>query len=279
MRLVQRDREMEQIDLGKLTQQFRDDGVVAIVLMGSFARGDAGRYSDIDLVRFLGVDGVARDAQTHLVDQMFVVVSDMTPSESEAWFADPDKASSCIAGVRSARPLWDPHDYFADIQKRAQAFVWDEPMQAKADVWASGQMVGWIEEVQKGLEGLRRHDTGRMLNARHGLSWGLTDVVRVQRGILITGDNTIYPEVAASFGHDSPWVSLSRQVFGISDGLTLAEQVSAGLWLYVLTVDLLGTAIQPEDEALLKEAVRRIERELAGSFNNIMHADADKPRR
>ncbi|MDJ0765320.1 MAG: hypothetical protein QNJ97_20235 [Myxococcota bacterium] len=199
------------------------------------------------------------------------MVTDVTPSQSKTWFVDPDKASSCIAGVRTARTLWDPHDHFADIQRRAQAFVWDAAMQAEADIWASKQMVGWIEEVQKGLEGLRRNDTGRMLNARHGLSWGLTNVLRVQRGVLITGDNTTYPEVVESLGLDSPWASLSRQVFCIAGGLTLAEQVSAGLRLYVLTVDLLGTSIRQEDEALLKETVRRIESELEGASNKTLH--------
>lgn len=149
---------MDHIDFDRLVQQFQDDGLVAIALMGSFARGDAGAFSDIDLVRFRAVDDVKCDAETHLVDQMFLVVSDVTPSQSKAWFVDPDKASSCIAGVRSARALWDPHGYFADIQSRAQAFVWDAAMQASADAWASKQMVGWIEEVQKGLEGLRRND-------------------------------------------------------------------------------------------------------------------------
>jgi hypothetical protein len=135
--------------------------------MGSFARGDAGTYSDIDLVRFRHVDGVDYSAETHLIDQMFVVTSDVTPSQVNEWFVHPDKASSCIAGVRTARPLWDPSSYFAEIQARARSFAWDESMQAKANAWASEQMVGWIEEAQKGLEGIRRHDTGRMLNARY----------------------------------------------------------------------------------------------------------------
>jgi hypothetical protein len=34
-------------------------------------------------------------------------------------------------------------------------------------------MVGWCEEVNKALEGLRRtHNIGRLLNGCHGLSWG-----------------------------------------------------------------------------------------------------------
>jgi len=255
------------MDFQTLAEEFREDGVRAVVLMGSFARGDSGAFSDIDLVRFRDGNGLASDAKTHLVDQRFVVISDVRPSQTEAWFTDPDKASSCIAGVRAARPLWDSQDHFLAIQKRAHAFVWDEPMQEKANAWASEQMVGWIEEAQKGLEGLRRDDEGRMLNARHGLSWGLTNVMRVQRGILITGDNGTYPEIVESLGLDSPWVSLSRSAFGIVEGLTLCAQVSAGLRLYVLTVELLGEAIRQEHRVLVKEIVQRIRSELAEASN------------
>jgi hypothetical protein len=224
-----------------------------------------------DCPRIRHVDGVDHSAETHLIDQMFVVTSDVTPSQVNKWFVHPDKASSCIAGVRTARPLWDPSSHFAEIQARARSFVWDESMQAKANAWASEQMVGWIEEAQKGLEGIRRHDTGRMLNARHGLSWDLTNVLRVQRGILIASDNTTYSEVAESLGLDSPWVKLSRMVFRIAEGLTLEDQVSAGLQLYVLTVDLLETAIRQEDKPLLREIVQRIESELKEVSNKALH--------
>lgn len=251
-----------QIDFNALAERFRCPDVRAIVLMGSYARREPGVFSDVDLVRFLGADGPARDAETHLVQQTFVVVSDVTPPQVDAWFTKAQEASACIAGVRTARALRDPEGVFRNIQERAHAFVWDEAMQAKADAWASSEMVGWIEEVQKGLQGLRDCDEGRMLNARYGLSWGLTNVMRVQRGVLITGDNATYSEVVESLGADSLWARLSRQAFGIAGGLALQEQVRAGLQLYVLTAELLWEEIRPAHAKLVKEAIRRIRCEL-----------------
>ena len=256
---------MGPIDFDALAARFRDDGVDAIALMGSHARGDAGPYSDVDLVRLRIADSPAREPATHLFNGVFVVVSDVTPADAEAWFSDPDKASACVAGLRRARPLWDPRGAFAALQRRADAFVWDESMQSRANAWAGGQMVGWIEEVQKGLEGLRRNDEGRLLNARYGLSWGLTNVMRVQRGVLITGDNGTYPEVAAAIGRDSQWVRLSRETFGIAGGLSLRDQVVSGLRLYLLTAELIGQALAPHHRALIEEAVARIRKELASA--------------
>lgn len=266
---------MKQIDFNALAEQFRDGGVCAISLMGSYARRDAGDFSDIDLVRFREVNGPEHDAETHLVNRMFVVVSDVTPALAEAWFTDPDRASSCIMGVRTAMPLWDPQGYFAALQRRADAFVWDESMQIKANSWASEQMVGWIEEVQKGLEGLRRNDEGRMLNARYGLSWGLTNVMRVQRGVLITGDNGTYPEVVESVGRDSHWVRLSRRAFGITNGLSLRDQVASGLCLYLLTVELIEEVIQHKHKTLIEEVTRRIRNELERTSNKPVELDRD----
>ena len=41
------------LDLQELSGRFAGPGVKAIALMGSFARGEAGPYSDIDLARFV----------------------------------------------------------------------------------------------------------------------------------------------------------------------------------------------------------------------------------
>ncbi|KPK79146.1 MAG: hypothetical protein AMJ81_13725 [Phycisphaerae bacterium SM23_33] len=253
---------MPQVGPNSLVERFRRPDVRAIALMGSYARGDQGTFSDIDLVLFLKADGPELDPETHLIGETFVVLSQVTPSQVESWFTEPDKATACIAGLRAARALWDPDGDFSSIQKRAQAFVWDAAMQARANAWASRQMVGWIEEVQKGLEGLRTGDEGRLLNARYGLSWGLTSVMRVQRGVLITGDNATYPEVVEHLEADSAWARLSRKAFGIVDGIGLREQVKAGLRLYVLTAALLADALKPEDKTLVDEAVKRIGKEL-----------------
>ncbi len=253
---------MKQADFEALAERSRRPDVSAIALMGSFARGDAGTFSDVDLVRFLQMHGPQRDPETHWLGEAFVVVSDVTPSEVEAWFTRPEKATAFIAGLRTARALWDPRGHFHAIRERARAFVWDTAMQAKADAWAGARMVGWIEEVHKGLEGLRRDDEGRMLNARYGLSWGLTNVVRVRRGVLLTGDNAAYPQVVEHIGADSPWARLSRRAFGIADGLALREQVEAGLRLYVVTATLLADALKPDERRLIGEAARRIKGEL-----------------
>jgi hypothetical protein len=260
------------MNFAALAHQFDASTVKAIVLMGSHARGDAGPYSDVDLVRFVAEENADLDgAGTHLVDDVLVVVSNATPSRVEKWFTDPEQATNTIAGLRIAHTLIDRADTFAALQARAHAFVWDDALQNKADLWASEQMVGWIEEAHKGLEGLRRRDPGRLLNASFGLSWGLSNVVKVQRGVLISGDNGFFNEVAAAVGAETAWSQLRAIAFGVADvhgrPPSLRERVVAGLHLYGLTAELLGPAIQPEHAPLITQTIQLINGEIESAYH------------
>lgn len=247
-------------DFKALVAQFTHPDVDALVLMGSFARDEAGPYSDIDLVRLLAADEANPPGKgSHLMNGRLIVVSQATPTEVDGWFTRPEVAVEVIAGLKTARPLHDPKNTFAAIQQRAHKFVWDDALQQKANQYASRQMVGWIEEVHKGMEGLRRQDVGRLLNARYGLTWGMARLLIVQRGIMLSGDNAFYQQLLASLGENSEWATWWRRAFGTSETIPLSEQIVAGLHVYVLTAVLLDDVLRAEDGPLVRETTRRIQ--------------------
>jgi hypothetical protein len=253
------------VPLEQLIQRFDAPGVRALVLMGSYARGDAAPSSDIDFVRFAN-EAELPDAGSYLIDGHLVVVSTVTPGQVERWFSEPEAVTDTIMGVRSAQALLDRDGYFAEIQVRARAFAWGQAMQERANQRASAMLVGWIEEVHKGLAGLQRNDVGRLLNARHGLSWGLGRVMKVQRGVLLSGDNAFYNEVNQAMGQQSEWVQLLRTAFGIESeegkAPTLSEQVRSGLRLYILTAELLAPVLRTEDRPLITHTIQLIRKAL-----------------
>ncbi|GHO78470.1 hypothetical protein KSD_62410 [Ktedonobacter sp. SOSP1-85] len=253
------------IAFNDLVARFDAPEVCALVLMGSHARGEAGPYSDIDLVRFT-YKAEPSEPESFLFQERLLVVSTVGPDEVERWFHEPQAATDTIAGVRCARALLDREGYFAQIQARAKVFVWDDAMQQRANRWASEMLVGNAEEARKGLEGLRRNDVGRLLNARFGLSWSMSRVMKVQHGILLSGDNAIYDEVAQAMDDQPEWVRLRRAAFGIEDerghALTLHEQVRAGLQLYALTARLLSPILLLEHRPLIEHTVSLIQRAL-----------------
>jgi|TARA_Y100000310_G_scaffold336490_1_gene421162 hypothetical protein len=249
---------MQDIDYQALANRFLIEGVSSIVLMGSHARGDFGPNSDIDIVRFWQEMPDEHEAVTYLIEDHFVVVGDVSLNQVEEWFTSPEMATEFIRGVTQSKALWDREGQFAAIKKRADSFVWDSDMQAKADAFVSKMMVGWIEEVQKALQGFRQNDLGRLLNGKHGLTWGLLKVMRVHQGVLLSGDNGAYPETVASMGEDSQWSSLCRKAFGVVGETSLHAEIEAGLDLYVLTAELLAERLDPADKELIDEAVKRI---------------------
>lgn len=228
--------------------------VQAVLLIGSYARGDAGPYSDVDLLRL--VPAALTGAGGYLWEDKPVNVSDADPETVEAWFAEPEQAVDVVAGLRDARVLYDRGGIGEALKARARTFSWTPDLQQKADVWASRQLASWAEEAHKGLGGLQTGDTGRLLHAQFGLSWGLARTVRVQWGLLSRGDNTFLTDLGAAFA-GTRWLALLHDTYGLT-GLALPERVRAGLELYALTAELLDDALQDADRPLIAHTVRLI---------------------
>lgn len=253
-------------DLDEFWKQWDSPRPQAIALLGSFARGDAGPFSDVDLLFLMPVAAPPPARASFLVTGRLVTVNAVTPEQIDGWFTEPEQAVNVVAALRDGRALQDPDGQFAAIQQRAHSFTWTVEIQAKADRLASRELVGLIEEAHKGMEGLRRKETGRLLNARFGLSWLLARVMRIQRGILGNSDNSFYADVRASLGQESQWSRLLATAFGIPTAdnppPSLREEVGAGLHLYCETARLLAPILQAADKPLIDATVVRIETEL-----------------
>jgi len=273
-------------ELHAYLEDWKTEYTVAFALLGSYARGDAGPHSDLDIVRFVDDDRHKADARSLLIDsgdggtgrngiqralqsprRLLVVLSTVTPSQVDCWFSDPGLALNIIVGLRDGRPLWDPKGIFAAIQQRAVEVKWTRALQEKADQLAGKELVGWIEEAHKGLEGLRRNDAGRLLNARFGMSWGLAWVMRLHTGVLATSDNTFFSDVVNAVGPETEWARLLHRAFGVAvgdgdDSFSLREEVISGLLLYCETFSFLKEALPGDDFALIEATAERIRREL-----------------
>lgn len=273
-------------ELPSCLEDWKTAETVAFALLGSYARGDAGPHSDVDIVRFVNDDKHDEEARSFLVGgtggsgirdgdarspncarNWLVVRNTVTPRQIESWFTEPGQAINIIVGLRDGRALWDPNGVFSAIQQRAREFKWTKVHQEKADRLAGKELVGWIEEAHKGLEGLRRNDVGRLLNARFGLSWGLAWVMRLHFGVFTTSDNTFLDDVISVVGPERRWAQLLRQAFGTASGgeeglFSLREEVESGLLLYCETFELLKEALPQDDFPLVKATVQRISSEL-----------------
>ena len=250
------------LDIDELIHRFdRSDVVQALILMGSYARNEAGPCSDIDLVRFVVKGAKVSDDGTHLFqNRTLITICTVDENDYEKWFTNPYEATKWMAGLRIARVLVDRNDFFTNgLQTRARDFVWNNEMQSRANIEASRRMVGWCEEANKGLEGLRRSDDdGRLLNACHGLSWGLSEVIQIHRGILVSSDNNAFNEVELALGDNKRMIDLRRVTFGITGINTLRQRVLTGLQFFVLLAEQMADVWQGTDHEIIRHTVEKI---------------------
>lgn|GEM_PF-5831585 len=117
-------------DLEEVLQVVADDlmesGAQAVVLRGSWVRGDALPESDVDLV-------VIGDGPPYLLERRGAYLISFDFVSAESWremFHDPREVGGVIPGWRKARILRDPEGIPAALQAESNAWTWDSNISA-----------------------------------------------------------------------------------------------------------------------------------------------------
>ena len=247
--------------------------IVGVALLGSFARGEATRYSDVDVVRFAEQEPEREgDRYTlRLVDERIVSVTTTSVAAKRAELAQPESAVWAVAGLRQARTLLDRAGLLAALTDEARAFQW-APLQPAADAYASDLLMGLAEEAGKIMGGLARGDDSAIAYGALGLLPGLVRAVIIQRGVLLRSENAFFAQPQDAVGRDSTWAHALRLAAGIEAPPTAAARTSppptaapaqahalAMLRLYRETAVLLDPIIRPADRAVIAHTLRLLE--------------------
>jgi predicted nucleotidyltransferase len=240
------------------------DDAIAFALTGSYARGEATPYSDVDILRFTrALPATAHERYTLLRrDGRLVSLSTTTIAAKRAELAEPENACFAVPGLRQMRILDDPTGALHDLQREAEAFTW-EPLRAAADLRVSETVMGIAEEVHKVLGALLRRDESAAAYGTLGLVMGLTRAMVVHRRLLIRSENTYFAQAQEAVGRNSAWTRVFRLAAGLDvdanasmrDQTRAEARALAGLSLYretvALTRDVLPAHHLPAVEAAL----------------------------
>jgi len=148
----------------RLASEVDPRGTAAVVLAGSWARGDAHEASDLDLWV------IGRKASDRILerDGRMVCVKFSRVADERREMRHPGRVDGAILGWRNAKILRDPKGVAGRLQAEARRFRWST-LRATRERYIAAQLVGWAEEVAKLLR---------------ALSTGERDTAAVQRNLL-----------------------------------------------------------------------------------------------
>lgn len=248
--------------LAALVAELDDENTVAIGLGGSYARGTATPYSDLDIAHFVHTVPEPYSRRfTYREGRIINVSAKSLPRERQA-VARPEQAIFAAPAYRELRTLLDRDGAFAAFQRELAAFSW-EPMQPAANAFASDMLMLLAEEAHKLLSALLAENAGGLAYATMRICLELTRVLAVQRGVLVTSSSTYLQQVAEHVGHASAWTRAHREAAGLanpSDGTNpLWSRAIAGLRLYTESAALLWPILLPAHRDVVENTVRVIQ--------------------
>jgi predicted nucleotidyltransferase len=253
--------------LARLIPELDDDAVRAILLHGSYARGNANSpYSDVDLVRIMQ-ETPDRTQQKRFIwrDGYLLNLSSRPLSVYQEWLTIPQEAIFRISTIRDAHILLEKDGAFRAFQQEAHSWGW-ESLQGAADAYASQLMVELTEVILRMLGALRLHKTVMLVEriTLHILP-DVTKAVGVQRGIIANGNNYLR-QVQDAIGSDSAWTNYYMRAAGVAPNGVVSDSIEqrgiAALCLYQETVRLLRSHFSPEHLETIETLIDMIDQVL-----------------
>ncbi len=234
--------------------------VIGVGIVGSYARGQENKYSDVDLdiyVRQLPENPYDRYTLCYWDDKLVSLKYTLLADERAA-LINPRRAIWAVPGLGGMKILLDKDGSIAALQQAAQDFEWSL-LQAAADEFAAEEIMGNAEEVHKILNGLRREHESTVLYATWGLVKNMLEAVAVQRGIMIVSENRYFDLIQDSMGLESSWTRSFRAAWGLDrNGTQYQTRGAAALSLYHLTAAMFDSLILEKHREVVQKTLQII---------------------
>lgn len=232
--------------------------VVGVGIVGSYARGQESKYSDVDFDIF--VSKLPEDDKYTLkyFDSKLVSLKYALLDDERAALTNPRRAIWAVPGLSGMRIVLDKTGELTELQKSAQAFDFS-PLQSAADEFAAEQVMHCAEEVHKILSGLARGHESSVLYSVWGLVQNMLEAVAVQKGLMIVSENRYFDLIQDAVGRDSKWVSAFRTAWGLdSTSSQYQSRGAAALTLYRLSVAMFDEYIPEKHHDVINNTLRLI---------------------
>lgn len=243
-----------------LLEKIDSPDVNAVGLVGSYARGQEGKYSDVDCDIYVSqLPENPYDRYTlRYWDNKLISLKYALLEEERAALNDPRRAIWVVPGLRGMKILLDKDGSLAELQKVAEHFDFSL-LQSEADEFAADKIMGNAEEVHKILNGLARGHESTVLNATWGLVKNMLEAVAVQRGIIMVSENRYFDLIQESVGRDTKWTRAFRMAWGLdAHASQYQSRGAAALTLYRLTAVMFDGLIPEKHREVVDTTLRLI---------------------
>ena len=241
-------------------EQIDSPDVIGVGVVGSYARGQESKYSDVDFDIFVGKlpeNPYDRYTLRYWEDKLISLKYTLLDDEHSA-LTNPRRAIWAVPGLRGMKIVLDKDGSMAALQRAAQDFDWS-PLQPIADEFAAEEIMGNAEEVHKILNGLARQHESTVLYASWGLVKNMLETVAVQRGILIVSENRYFDLIQDSLGRNSEWTRVFRTAWGLDTvGSGYQKRGAAALTLYRLSAEMFDGLIPEKHRLVVNKTLQLI---------------------
>jgi predicted nucleotidyltransferase len=220
-----------------------DEGAEAIVLFGSWVRGDAYRESDVDIhVVGKGAHYILERYRGYLLS-----VSWATQKERLKAFKDPSQVCGVIPAWRNALIIYDPQGIARELKREAERWKWDSFVK-QADKWVAEELTGYAEEVHRLVGNLQLGHRSIASVVRSLLAIRMAPILAVRRRIFYDTENQLWDLVSASMGTE--WNHAQRASLG-EGGESFEDTCKAALQLFMLTAYEVTPLLDPRQHAVV----------------------------
>ena len=179
----------------QLADELVGEGAEAVILTGSWARGDAHPESDLD-IRVVG-DG--EDKKLLRRDEFLISVGWSTEKENNEMFSDPSEVGSIVPGWRSAKILADPTGKGAKFQAKAEAWTWSE-IEKDADDHVAKEITKLAEEAHTLFTNLELDIPSAAAATRSLIVSELVPIMSIHLRLLYESEKELWDSVAEKMG-------------------------------------------------------------------------------
>lgn len=232
----------------ELTRDLVRRGARAVVLGGSWARGDARRESDLDLWVF----GLRSGHEVRWRDPFLVTITRTSEARERTKLRHPPYVGGSVPGWKVAVALHDPDGIARRLRSTANRFRW-EAISHDCDRWVAEQTVGWAEEAVKLVRALATGSDATAAVQRDLLADHLGFVMAIHRREFWDSENEFWERIGRRVG--GAWAQAQQRALGVRR-TTLQRSCRAALSLYALTVGAVWPVLSREQRAIASNTIR-----------------------